>query len=177
MAYNYTAQIIDAPRSNLDKTVRVFDQFYNFDLVVGATAVYGGSWLEGAGAVFAENQALRWIADLAGLPKSAGGVFAQGGTIGNLSALVVAREYERIANKNVVEWVIACNRNAHSSIKAAAMVMDALVLQVEPGADGVMRGEDLDRAISEYERANPTHKIFAVVATATFSKPAKSTAT
>jgi L-2,4-diaminobutyrate decarboxylase len=137
-----------------------------FDLVVGATAVYGGSWLEGAGAVFAENQALRWIADLAGLPKSAGGVFAQGGTLGNLSALVVAREYERIANKNVVEWVIACNRNAHSSIKAAAMVMDALVLQVEPGADGVMRGEDLDKAISEYELANPTHKIFAVVATA-----------
>ena len=137
-----------------------------FDLVVGATAVYGGSWLEGAGAVFAENQALRWIADLAGLPKSAGGVFAQGGTIGNLSALVVAREFERIANKNVVEWVITCNRNAHSSIKAAAMVMDALVLPVEPGEDGVMRGEDLDRAIGEYEMAHPTHKVFAVVATA-----------
>ena len=30
------AQIIDAPRNNLDKTVRVFDQFYNFDLVVNA---------------------------------------------------------------------------------------------------------------------------------------------
>jgi hypothetical protein len=29
-------QIIDAPRANLDKTVRVFDQFYNFDLVVNA---------------------------------------------------------------------------------------------------------------------------------------------
>ena len=26
-----------------------------FDLVVGASALYGGSWLEGAGAVFAEN--------------------------------------------------------------------------------------------------------------------------
>ena len=137
-----------------------------FDLVVGATAVYGGSWLEGAGAVFAENQALRWIADLAGLPKEAGGVFVQGGTLGNLSALVVAREYERIANKNVVEWVIACNKYAHSSIKASAMVMDALVLQVEPGADGVMRGEDLGKAIAEYELKNPTHKIFAVVATA-----------
>ena len=137
-----------------------------FDLVVGATAVYGGSWLEGAGAVFAENQALRWIADLAGLPKEAGGVFVQGGTLGNLSALVVAREYERIANKNVVEWVIACNKYAHSSIKASAMVMDALVLQVEPGADGVMRGEDLDKAIAEYELKNPTHKIFAVIATA-----------
>ena len=32
MAYNYTAQIIDAPRSNLDKTVRVFDQYNKFDL-------------------------------------------------------------------------------------------------------------------------------------------------
>lgn len=26
--------IVDAPKSQLDKTVRVFDQFYNFDLVV-----------------------------------------------------------------------------------------------------------------------------------------------
>lgn len=28
------ARIIDAPRTQLDKTVRIFDQFYNFDLVV-----------------------------------------------------------------------------------------------------------------------------------------------
>ncbi|MEI8241525.1 MAG: aspartate aminotransferase family protein, partial [Actinomycetota bacterium] len=28
-----------------------------FDLVVGASSIYGGSWMEGAGAVFAENQA------------------------------------------------------------------------------------------------------------------------
>ena len=66
-----------------------------FDLVVGASALYGGSWQEGAGAVFAENQALRWLSDLAGLPESAGGVFVQGGTIGNLSALVTAREDAR----------------------------------------------------------------------------------
>ena len=39
-----------------------------FDLVVGASSIYGGSWLEGGGAVYAENEALRWIADLAGLP-------------------------------------------------------------------------------------------------------------
>ena len=49
-----------------------------FDLVVGATSIYGGSWLESAGAVYAENQALRWVADLAGLPAQAGGVFVPG---------------------------------------------------------------------------------------------------
>ena len=62
-----------------------------FDLVVGASSIYAGSWLEGAGAAFAENEALRWIADLAGLPAEAGGVFVSGGTAGNLSALVAAR--------------------------------------------------------------------------------------
>ena len=66
-----------------------------FDLVVGASALYGGSWLEGAGAVFAENQALRWLSDLAGLPQTSGGVFVQGGTVGNLSALVAARHDAR----------------------------------------------------------------------------------
>ena len=45
-----------------------------FDLVVGVQSIYGGSWLEGSGAVYAENQALRWLADLAGLPAGAGGV-------------------------------------------------------------------------------------------------------
>ena len=82
-----------------------------FDVVVGASSIYGGSWLEGAGAVYAENQALRWIADLAGLPPEAGGVFVQGGTLGNLSALVAARftaeqkrEVERPAR-----WVMACS--------------------------------------------------------------------
>ena len=38
-----------------------------FDLVVGASSIYAGSWMEGGGAVFAENEALRWIADLAGI--------------------------------------------------------------------------------------------------------------
>ena len=52
-----------------------------FDLVVGASSIYAGSWLEGAGAIHAENEALRWIADLVGLPAGAGaeGAFAPRG--------------------------------------------------------------------------------------------------
>ena len=66
-----------------------------FDLVVSASALYGGSWLEGAGAVHAENEVLRWLASEFGMPEAAGGVFVQGGTLGNLSALVAAREAAR----------------------------------------------------------------------------------
>src|SRR5690606_37370647 len=53
-----------------------------FDLVVSASAIYGGSWIEGSGAVFAENEVLHWLASEFGLPAGAGGVFVQGGTIG-----------------------------------------------------------------------------------------------
>ena len=41
-----------------------------FDLVVSASSMYGGSWLEGAGAIFAENQVLTWFASEVGLPVS-----------------------------------------------------------------------------------------------------------
>jgi L-2,4-diaminobutyrate decarboxylase len=62
-----------------------------FELLVGASGIYAGSWLEAAGAVYAENEALRWLADLAGFPPEAGGTFVPGGTLGNLSALHAAR--------------------------------------------------------------------------------------
>ena len=88
-----------------------------FDLVVGASALYGGSWQEGAGAVFAENQALRWLSDLAGLPQSAGGVFVQGGTMGNLSALVVARAEAR--KKREGRFPIAWSPGAAGPLAAA----------------------------------------------------------
>ena len=137
-----------------------------FDLVVGASALYGGSWLEGAGAVFAENQALRWISDLAGLPQSAGGVFVQGGTMGNLSALVAARAHFRTKRTDVTQWVVAASAEAHSSIKAAAHVMDIDTLLIEPQLNGSLGGAEAALAIDQYHQANPSHQVFALVATA-----------
>jgi glutamate/tyrosine decarboxylase-like PLP-dependent enzyme len=135
-----------------------------FDLVVGASALYGGSWQEGAGAVFAENQAIQWLIDLAGLPDSAGGVFVQGGTIGNLSALVVARAEARKKQANPERWVIACSEEAHSSIVSAANVMDVDVLKVAVDEDGRLQGATVAAAIDQLHAATNT-RVFAVVAT------------
>lgn len=137
-----------------------------FDLVVGASALYGGSWLEGAGAVFAENQALKWIADLAGLPATAGGVFVQGGTIGNLSALVTARNTFRGKRKDVTRWVIAASADSHASIKSAAEVMDVGILLIKPDKDGALQGDACAAAVDKYHSENPAHQVFALVATA-----------
>ncbi len=135
-----------------------------FDLVVGASALYGGSWQEGAGAVFAENQALRWLSDLAGLPDSAGGVFVQGGTIGNLSALVTAREDARAKFPEVTRWAIACSAEAHSSIATAAKIMDVELVSIEPHDDLRIHGEDIAAAIDQYHAAHAA-RVCAVVAT------------
>ena len=137
-----------------------------FDLVVGASALYGGSWLEGAGAVFAENQALKWISDLAGLPATAGGVFVQGGTIGNLSALVTARNTFRAKRKDVTRWVIAASADSHASIKSAAEVMDVGILLIKPDKEGALQGDACAAAVDKYHSENPAHQVFALVATA-----------
>lgn len=134
-----------------------------FDLVVGASSIYAGSWLEGSGAVYAENQALRWIADLVGMPERAGGVFVPGGTIGNLSALVAARSTARArAAEGVRPWRVAATAGAHSSIASACEVMDAELVGV-PGDDGWrLTGP----ALREVIEAHGPETFFAVVATA-----------
>ena len=136
-----------------------------FDLVVSAASIYGGSWQEGAGAVFAENQALRWLADLAGFPAEAGGVFVSGGTIGNLSALCVAREDARRNHpEHKGKWAVVCGDQAHSSIAGAAKVMDVEIVKAKRSADGKIYGDAVAKAIDDYE-ANGG-RVFCIVATA-----------
>ena len=135
-----------------------------FDLVVSASSIYGGSWAEGAGAVYAENEVLQWLAKEAGLPDGAGGVFVQGGTLGNLSALVAARhtarvERERSGTPLPRRWAFVCSAEAHSSLKAAARVMDVEIIPVPIDESGRMRGSDVTATVDDWDG------VFAVVAT------------
>ncbi len=134
-----------------------------FDLVVGASSICGTSWLEAAGAVMAENDALRWLADLAGFPPEAGGVFVSGGTAGNLSALITARSVWREASgQNQTRGLILTADGAHASVQQAAFVMDADILAVP--CSGTMTGADLEQAATSLP-ASDRDRIFAVVAT------------
>ncbi|MFM9083214.1 MAG: pyridoxal phosphate-dependent decarboxylase family protein [Actinomycetota bacterium] len=139
-----------------------------FDVAVSAANVYAGSWQEGAGAVFAENEALAWIASLAGLPEGAGGTFVSGGTAGNLSALIAARWAwrDRAGGRfDRTRALIACSGAAHSSVAQAARAMDADVVPVPVDERGRMDGDSLRRVV---EGLDPTERerICAVVATA-----------
>ena len=145
LATDYTRYLSFVPAAPTEAAVL-------FDLVVGASSIYGGSWIEGAGAVYAENEALRWLTDLAGLGPESGGVFVPGGTIGNLSAMVAAREAakQRLADRGKPlpdRWVFLVSDTAHSSVPSSARIMDADVVAVSTGEDRKLKGPGVAEAI------------------------------
>ena len=119
-----------------------------FDMLVSGASIQGISALEASGAIAAENQVLRLLADLAGLPASAGGVFVSGGSAGNLSALTVARDVGRrrrgLGRGDLAR--IAVSEQAHSSITNALSILDMEALLV-PTEDHVLTGPALAAAL------------------------------
>ncbi|NJB70526.1 glutamate/tyrosine decarboxylase-like PLP-dependent enzyme [Saonia flava] len=134
-----------------------------FDLVTSASSIHGAYWMEGAGGIFCENEAMKWLVSLTGLPKGAFGVFTSGGTAANLSAMVTARENWRKNKDNVgVRGLVITSVGAHSSIKAMAKVIDADILLVE--TENRLSKEDLQRTINSLQKED-RKRLFAVVGT------------
>ncbi len=136
-----------------------------FDMVVSAASLQGCSWLEAAGAVMAENQALRTMADIAGMPQSAGGTFVSGGSAGNLSALVVARDTARakrkVSGSPIYPLQVVVSDQTHSSIKNALNIVDMGAIVI-PTTDGRMTRENLGQGLAHRDLSN----VVAIVATA-----------
>ena len=132
-----------------------------FDMVVSASCLQGTSWLESVGVVLAENQALSFLAELAGMPEGSGGCFVSGGSAANLSALVVAREQGR-ARLGREKIRVAIGEEAHSSVDKALQIIGAGELVV-PSHGHRLTGEALEAAL----QADPDPAdVVAVVATA-----------
>ncbi|MFD8599466.1 pyridoxal phosphate-dependent decarboxylase family protein [Kitasatospora sp. NPDC059646] len=135
-----------------------------FDMVVSCASLQGISWLEAAGAIAAENQVLRLIADRAGLPAAAGGVFVSGGSAGNLSALVVARDTarRRLGVGPEARLRIAVADQVHSSVKNTFNIIGVEAFPV-PAVDRRLTGAALRAALD----ADPhPETVVAVVGTA-----------
>jgi glutamate/tyrosine decarboxylase-like PLP-dependent enzyme len=135
-----------------------------FDMFVSCSSLQGTSWLEAAGVVVAENQALDVLARQAGLPAGAGGCFVAGGSAGNLSALVVARDTagHRRGGDGPARPLIAVSDDAHSSVGKALHVIGVEALIV-PTDDHRLTGPALSAALAAHPRADD---VIGVVATA-----------
>ena len=134
-----------------------------FDLVTAASSIHGAYWMEGAGGIYCENEAMEWLVSLTGLPKGAFGVFTSGGTAANLSAMVTAREHWRSNPKNLnKKGIMVTSSGAHSSVKSMAKVIDAEVLLVP--TETAMTAADIKKAVAQLTPESQ-ERVFAVVAT------------
>jgi glutamate/tyrosine decarboxylase-like PLP-dependent enzyme len=137
-----------------------------FDMVVSCASLQGISWLEASGAIAAENQVLRLLADLAGMGPEAGGCFVTGGSAGNLSALVVARDVarRRLGYGPYDPVFIAVSDQAHSSIGNTLRIIGVEPLVV-PSDDHRLTGENLRTTLAAHA-AQGGAPVIGVVATA-----------
>ncbi len=134
-----------------------------FDMVVACSSLQATSWMEAAGAVAAENQALGILADLAGLPPGSGGAFVSGGSAGNLSGLMVARDTtsHRLGRRAPERPVVAISEEAHSSVGKALGVLGVESLLV-PCEDHRLTGRAVRDTLASHPRGADA---IAVVAT------------
>ncbi|MBI5089904.1 MAG: aspartate aminotransferase family protein [Actinobacteria bacterium] len=112
------------------------------DAMVGTANFSAESWLEGAGAVAAENQVIDLLCRAAGMPPGSAGCFMSGGSIGNLSALAVARD--RAGGRRVV----AVADTAHASVDNALHLLGLEPLVVPTGPDCRLTGEALRATVA-----------------------------
>ncbi|QXP78160.1 MULTISPECIES: pyridoxal phosphate-dependent decarboxylase family protein [Winogradskyella] len=134
-----------------------------FDLITAASSIHGAYWMEGAGGIFCENEAMSWIVSLTGMPEGAFGVFTSGGTAANLSAIVTAREHWRENPEfNREKGLIITSMGAHSSVKAMAKVADVDILLVD--SEEHLTGEALKEKIASLTD-HQRKCLFAVVGT------------
>ncbi|MCB0983449.1 MAG: aspartate aminotransferase family protein [Ilumatobacter sp.] len=126
------------------------------DAVVGAANFSAESWLEAAGAIAAETQVLDFLASTFGLPAGAGGCFMTGGSIGNLSALAVARD--QAGGRRAV--VVA--DTAHASVANALHLLGMHAVVAHTGPDCRLTGP----AVREAATAAGPGGIAAIVASA-----------
>ncbi len=136
-----------------------------FDLVTSASSIHGAYWMEGAGGIFCENQAMKWLVSLTGLPNGAFGVFTSGGTVENLSAMVAAREdwRSRDSQNSEKKSLLLTSKGAHSSVQAMARVMDAEIGLIDREEEK-LTGIKLQKTINKLNKKD-RKRLFAVVAT------------
>jgi aromatic-L-amino-acid/L-tryptophan decarboxylase len=81
---------------------------------------YTGLAAPAPGLVALEVDLLRWLADLLGLPPSAGGLLTSGGSVATLSALVTAR-HDRLGEDFLAGTLYVTDQVHHAVVKAARL--------------------------------------------------------
>lgn len=122
------------------------------DFMAAISNRYAGVFFSSPGAVRIENMCIRWMCDLIGYSEGAGGNLTSGGSIANLTGLVVARDQSGIKSKNNERSVIYTTQQVHHCVIKAikfAGLADATIRTIEMDSRFRMKPEQLERQIQK----------------------------
>ncbi len=92
------------------------------DYIAAFMNKYSGVYYGGPGAVSLENALIRWMCKQIGFPDTALGNLASGGSVASLTAIVTARDYQKINSENIRKSVIYTTQQAHHCIQKAIRI-------------------------------------------------------
>lgn len=92
------------------------------DYLADITNRYAGVFYANPGAVRIENILIRWMCELFGFPKKAGGNLTSGGSIANLIAIVTARDYKKLKARDFEKAVIYSTKQVHHCTKKSIKI-------------------------------------------------------
>ena len=136
------------------------------DALTAAFNPQAGAWRQAEGPAAIEAALIRWMANAAGFPESAGGLFMGGGSAANLTAVVAARDAKLHPEKRM-DGTVYVSAETHSSVLRALAVAGFLPGQIRRVAlDEAFRmdADDLGRLVEADLAAG--RRPFLVVATA-----------
>jgi aromatic-L-amino-acid decarboxylase len=137
------------------------------DYIAAITNHFAGVFFAGPGAVRMENMLIRWLSEILGYPRNAGGNLTSGGSIANLIGIVTARDGVNINSRNTSNSVIYLTRQVHHSVDKAiriAGLKEAIVRYVPLDESYRMIPEELEKQIIADKKQK--RKPFLVIASA-----------
>ncbi|GKU06453.1 l- -diaminobutyrate decarboxylase [Fusarium langsethiae] len=92
------------------------------DCLTSAFNSFAGSALQGPGVAIIEQSLLQWLASKVGLPDTAGGIFVSGGSMANMSGMVLAREHILEEGTESLGTAYLSDQTHHSVTKALRII-------------------------------------------------------
>jgi L-2,4-diaminobutyrate decarboxylase len=101
------------------------------DIMASAYNVHAGSWIQSSGISYIEKNLIRWLASRVGYElESAGGLFVSGGSMANLTGLVIARDRYLKADSRS-SGVAYLAEQTHSSVAKALQIIGFVPHQIK----------------------------------------------
>lgn len=104
-------------------------------------------WEVGPSAAHLEREVIKWLCEIFGYEKGSGGMFLAGGSVANLTALMIARNLFISKGMDISRLIAFCSEYSHFSVKKAANFVglkEENLIQIPSDTNGKMIPDALE---------------------------------